>query len=126
MHEAGKPVRRGRPPSPSRKRAVKLRLDPEVLTSFRATGRGWQTLMNAVLVAAAFRLQKSGARFAFGGLDPSDPDWRMQLHALLRAMMKAPRAKKKAAPRRGARHRPVRSPTQRSANRLRSENNASE
>jgi hypothetical protein len=53
---------------------VKLRLDPEVLTSFRATGRGWQTLMNAVLVAAAFRLQKSGARFAFGGLDPSDPD----------------------------------------------------
>ncbi len=42
-------VRRGRPPSETRKRLVSLRLDPEVVERLRATGPGWQTRANAVL-----------------------------------------------------------------------------
>ncbi len=34
------------------KQQVTLRLDPDVLTKFRATGRGWQARMNDVLKAA--------------------------------------------------------------------------
>ncbi len=39
----------GRPPSPNPKRQVTLRLDPDVLEKFRATGRGWQSRINAEL-----------------------------------------------------------------------------
>ncbi len=43
-------VRKGlKPLSP--KRAISLRVDPDVLEWFRAQGAGWQTLMNAVLRA---------------------------------------------------------------------------
>jgi uncharacterized protein (DUF4415 family) len=42
-------VRRGRPPLPSPKQAVKLRLDSDVLAAYRATGDGWQTRINADL-----------------------------------------------------------------------------
>lgn len=35
------------------KQQVTLRLDPDVLAKFRATGRGWQGRINAVLKAAA-------------------------------------------------------------------------
>ena len=41
--------RRGRPPSERAKQAVKLRLDADVLSSYRATGEGWQTRINADL-----------------------------------------------------------------------------
>lgn len=34
------------------KQQVTLRLDPDVLAKFRATGAGWQARMNAVLKAA--------------------------------------------------------------------------
>ena len=34
------------------KRQVTLRLDPDVLAKFRATGRGWQTRINEALRAA--------------------------------------------------------------------------
>ncbi|WP_267393880.1 MULTISPECIES: BrnA antitoxin family protein [unclassified Sphingomonas] len=34
------------------KQQVTLRLDPEVLAKFRATGRGWQARINAALKAA--------------------------------------------------------------------------
>lgn len=34
------------------KRQVTLRLDPDVLAKFRATGRGWQTRINDALRAA--------------------------------------------------------------------------
>lgn len=44
-----KPPRRGRPRSERPKVAVKLRLDPDVLEAFRATGPGWQTKINAAL-----------------------------------------------------------------------------
>src|SRR6476469_9350143 len=36
-------VRRGRPPLPNPKQAVKLRLDADVLAADRANGDGWQT-----------------------------------------------------------------------------------
>ncbi|HVG50272.1 MAG TPA: BrnA antitoxin family protein [Xanthobacteraceae bacterium] len=39
-------VRRGRPPLPNPKQAVKLRLDADVLASYRKTGTGWQTRIN--------------------------------------------------------------------------------
>ena len=42
-------VRRGRPPLPSPKQAVKLRLDADVLAAYRNTGAGWQTRINADL-----------------------------------------------------------------------------
>jgi uncharacterized protein (DUF4415 family) len=45
--------RRGRPALASPKEAVKLRLDAEVLSHFRATGSGWQTRMNEALRKAA-------------------------------------------------------------------------
>ncbi len=53
LYEGDKLVRRGRPPSSSRKRPVNLRLDPDVLAHFRQSGRGWQSRINAVLRKAA-------------------------------------------------------------------------
>lgn len=53
VYEGGKLIRRGRPPSPVRKRAVSLRLDLDVLAHFRRTGRGWQSRINALLRKAA-------------------------------------------------------------------------
>ncbi len=41
--------KRGRPPKLVTKRAVNIRLSPEVLAHFRATGPGWQTRMDEVL-----------------------------------------------------------------------------
>ena len=41
--------RLGRPPLPAPKKAVKLRLDPDVLERWRASGPGWQTRMNEAL-----------------------------------------------------------------------------
>jgi uncharacterized protein (DUF4415 family) len=46
---------RGRPVGSAKddaKQAVTVRYAPEVLTAFRATGRGWQARMNDVLVEA--------------------------------------------------------------------------
>jgi uncharacterized protein (DUF4415 family) len=40
---------------PSAKRAVSLRLDPEVIDHFRAGGPGWQSRINAVLRKAIDR-----------------------------------------------------------------------
>jgi uncharacterized protein (DUF4415 family) len=42
---------RGRPTLDAPKRLVSLRLDPEVIERFRATGPGWQSRINAVLRA---------------------------------------------------------------------------
>src|SRR5262249_5789810 len=99
VHEGGKLIRRGRPPSPARKQPVKLRLDTNVVEAFRATGPGWQTLINTVLDAVSTQFDDDhldlGAR-------------RKRIHALLRAL-KASKAKKKAATRRASRHRTVQS-----------------
>lgn len=42
-------VRLGRPRKLAPKQAVKLRLDPDVLSVLRATGAGWQTRVNTIL-----------------------------------------------------------------------------
>lgn len=39
----------GRPRSANPKQQVTLRLDPDVLEKFRATGKGWQSRINAEL-----------------------------------------------------------------------------
>lgn len=39
----------GRPPLATPKEAVKLRLDADLLTVLRATGKGWQTRVNSDL-----------------------------------------------------------------------------
>ena len=49
IRHGDKIVRRGRPPLPSPKQAVKLRLDADVLAAYRKTGAGWQTRINADL-----------------------------------------------------------------------------
>ena len=45
----------GRPklPDSARKRRVTIMLDPDVLEHFKATGKGWQTRINAALRKAA-------------------------------------------------------------------------
>ncbi|MBN4073302.1 BrnA antitoxin family protein [Mariprofundus ferrooxydans] len=42
-------VKRGRPESTHPKKPISIRLSPEVLTYFRATGRGWQTKVDDIL-----------------------------------------------------------------------------
>ena len=42
-------IRRGRPKAASRKVAINIRLSPEVLARFKATGRGWQTRVDRAL-----------------------------------------------------------------------------
>lgn len=49
IRHGDKIIRRGRPPLPSPKQAVKLRLDADVLAAYRKIGRGWQTRINADL-----------------------------------------------------------------------------
>jgi uncharacterized protein (DUF4415 family) len=59
LYHGDKLIRRGRPPSASPKQALKLRIDPDVVEHFRATGPGWQTRINAALRRAA-KLPKTG------------------------------------------------------------------
>lgn len=40
---------RGRPPLEQTKRQISIRLDPDVIEKFRATGKGWQARINAIL-----------------------------------------------------------------------------
>jgi uncharacterized protein (DUF4415 family) len=50
LHQGDKLVRRGgRPKKVAPKEAVNIRLDPDVLAHFRATGPGWQSRINVVL-----------------------------------------------------------------------------
>lgn len=43
---------RGRPKAERPKQQISIRLDPEVIEKFRATGPGWQARINEVLKAA--------------------------------------------------------------------------
>jgi len=54
--------KRGRPPKAERKRAINIRLSPEVLAHFRATGRGWQTRLEEVLKKHVARARPKFAR----------------------------------------------------------------
>lgn len=47
--------KRGRPPKAAPKRATNIRLSPEVLEYFRATGPGWQTRVDEVLKSHVVR-----------------------------------------------------------------------
>lgn len=49
--EADLQRRRGRPAGSATKVQVAIRFDREIVESFRATGKGWQTRMNAALKA---------------------------------------------------------------------------
>lgn len=51
--------KRGRPFAETTKEKVSLRLDPDVLAHFRATGPGWQTRVNEALRKVA-GLRKAG------------------------------------------------------------------
>ena len=46
-------ARRGRPPKAAVKVATSIRLSPDVLDHFKATGPGWQTRIDAALRKAA-------------------------------------------------------------------------
>jgi uncharacterized protein (DUF4415 family) len=50
---------RGRPKSETRKEAISLRVDADVLDAFKSTGDGWQTRMNGILRAAILPARKS-------------------------------------------------------------------
>jgi uncharacterized protein (DUF4415 family) len=52
LAELGIPIPRprGRPVADNPKMPVSIRLDPEVVTFFKASGSGWQTRLNDVLV----------------------------------------------------------------------------
>lgn len=52
-YRGGVLVRRGRPKKPQTKLHVSLRLDPDVVASFKATGPGWQARINDALRKAA-------------------------------------------------------------------------
>jgi uncharacterized protein (DUF4415 family) len=43
---------KGRPPSVVKRPTLNMRIDADVLEAFKATGPGWQTRINAVLVRA--------------------------------------------------------------------------
>lgn len=49
LHEGETLLRRGRPPAEVTKTPIKLRLDPDIVDAFKASGRGWQTRMNDAL-----------------------------------------------------------------------------
>ena len=53
FYQGGKLVRRGRPKSDAPKQATNIRLDPDVLDHYRATGPGWQSRINQALRKAA-------------------------------------------------------------------------
>jgi uncharacterized protein (DUF4415 family) len=53
LYHGNKLIRRGRPPSANPKQALKLRIDPDIIEHFRATGPGWQTRINIALRRAA-------------------------------------------------------------------------
>jgi uncharacterized protein (DUF4415 family) len=46
----------GRPKVEKPKKAISLRLDPDAIAAFQATGKGWQSRLNAVVVKAAKKL----------------------------------------------------------------------
>ncbi|MDX2143620.1 MAG: BrnA antitoxin family protein [Rhodospirillaceae bacterium] len=53
LYHGDKLIRPGRPRSDSPKQATSIRLDPDVLDHFRATGPRWQSRINQALRKAA-------------------------------------------------------------------------
>ncbi|MGU3536513.1 BrnA antitoxin family protein [Methylobacterium sp. A54F] len=50
-------TRRDRPASPKAAAPVTMQLDPDVVSVFKLTGRGWQTRINRILREAALQVQ---------------------------------------------------------------------
>lgn len=50
---------RGRPKAETRKEAINLRVDADVLDALKSTGEGWQTRMNGILRAAILPTRKA-------------------------------------------------------------------
>lgn len=48
-YQGARLVRRGRPKAETVRERITIRLSPDVLAQFRATGPGWQTRMDAAL-----------------------------------------------------------------------------
>jgi uncharacterized protein (DUF4415 family) len=57
--EGNKLIRPGRPKEAVTKEAVNIRLDPDVVAHYRATGPGWQSRINETLRKAAKLKAKS-------------------------------------------------------------------
>jgi uncharacterized protein (DUF4415 family) len=53
IKDGDKVVRAGRPKSDAPKESINIRLDPDVIAHYRATGAGWQTRINRDLRKAA-------------------------------------------------------------------------
>ena len=49
LYQGSQLVRRGRPRAEVTKERITIRLSPDVLASFRASGSGWQTRIDAAL-----------------------------------------------------------------------------
>ena len=58
LRRGQKVVRRGRPRLANPKQLLSLRLPPEVIASWKATGPGWQTRMAEVLESSTPRSRK--------------------------------------------------------------------
>jgi uncharacterized protein (DUF4415 family) len=59
VYRGAKLVRRGRPKLQHPRRLLSLRLPPEVIANWKATGAGWQTRMAEVLEKSAPKLRRS-------------------------------------------------------------------
>ena len=49
LYDGDRLIRRGRPPQEHHKQRVTLRLDDNIVSALRATGKGWQTRLNDFL-----------------------------------------------------------------------------
>ena len=58
LRKGNKLIRRGRPPLEDPKQLLSLRLPPEVIAGWKATGPGWQTRMADVLKKSAPKIRK--------------------------------------------------------------------
>jgi uncharacterized protein (DUF4415 family) len=58
LRRGNKLVRRGRPPLDNPKQLLSLRLAPEVIAGWKATGPGWQTRMAEVLKKSTPKTRK--------------------------------------------------------------------
>lgn len=58
LRRGPKIVRRGRPKLDNPKRLLSIRLSPEVISTWRATGPGWQTRMAEVLEKHPLKTRK--------------------------------------------------------------------
>lgn len=62
LYKGKRLIRRGRPPAEVRKVSTTLRLSPEVVEHFRASGPGWQTRIDQALKRIVTRAGGSGTR----------------------------------------------------------------